>query len=86
MRSTAADILRRQLLPLSLGHEFPALGLLLVPHGADGLGLQPAQAALGGDSPSNLHRPVRMAVGEVAPEIGLVAGAPPLASINVLVS
>ena len=59
--------LRRQLLPLPLGREFSALGRLLVPRGAGGPCLQPAQAALGGASPPNSYRPVRVALGEVGP-------------------
>ena len=43
--------LRRELLPPPLGRDFPALSRLLVPRGAGGPGLQPAQAALGGLAP-----------------------------------
>ena len=72
--------LRRELLPPPLGHELPALGRLLVPHGAGGPGLHPAEAALGGASPSNPYRPVRIAMCKVGPEVDLTAVPFPLPS------
>ena len=65
--------LRRQPLLPPLGRELPVLVRLLVLHGVGNLGLQPTETALRGAKPSNPHRVLRAAMGEVGPKVGLVS-------------
>ena len=49
-----------------------------MPHGADGLGLQPAETSLKGTQSSNPHPVLGVVAGKVGPKIGLVAATFPL--------